>query len=376
MQSKNLIRCAAAGSGKTWGICRDALKIIRAGSNKRVLIVTYTNKGVEAIETEFKKQNFGVLDRRVVICSWYHFILYDLIKPYQTCLTNINEIKSLDFSELYGKRNFGKSGTKERYMNWCGNVKANYASEMAFQLNYLSENRVIKRLEMIYSSAYFDEIQDLAGYDFNIIELLMDSAISTTCVGDNKQATFKTHNTQKGKKQTGINIWFFFNDLQIKGKADIENNLCSRRFNKAICEFANLVFPNENNITTCMEENTEHDGVFLVCRRDIEEYYNHFKPTVLKYDKNTQTDVYQSLNFGQCKGLTFDRVLIYPNKPLRDFIDGKPLKSEQKYYVAVTRPKYSLAIVLDELPTNVNYKIETIQLQNNEIIVMRFVEDN
>ena len=339
----------------------------------KILIATYTNKGVEAIETEFKKQNYGVLDKHIVIRSWYQFLLYDLIKPYQTYLTGINEVKSFDFSNLYGKKNFAKTGTRARYVNRHGYIKANYASEMAIQLNAFSKNKVIERLEEIYSFVFIDEIQDMAGYDLNIIEMLMDSSISTICVGDNKQATYRTHNTQKGKKQTGANIWSFFDYVQTCGKANLENDLCSRRFNKQICAFVNSIFPNDNNISTSMEEETEHDGVFLVSRGDVAAYHDYFHPTGLKYDKNTSTEGYPSFNFGQCKGMTFDRVLIYPNNPLREFINGKALKSQQKYYVAVTRPKYSLAIVVDRFPDNENYKSEKIKLRNIEITVMRFI---
>lgn len=375
MQSKNLIKCSAAGSGKTWGICNSALDIIRGGNGKKILITTYTNKGVEAIEKEFKSQNNGILDKQVVIISWYEFLLCDLIKPYQTYLTNINEVKSFDFSHMYGAKNFAKIGTKERYITKSGNIKANFASEMALQLNIMSENKVIKRLEKIYGYTFIDEIQDMAGYDLNLIEMIMDSSISTVCVGDNKQATYRTHNTQKAKRQTGANVWSFFEYLQTHNKAYIENNSCSRRFNNEICSFANTIFPNENNITTCMDEKTEHDGVFLISREDVSTYYNYFKPIVLKYDKNTQTDGYPSYNFGQCKGLTFERVLIYPNNPLNDFIDGKPLKSPHKYYVAVTRPKYSLAIVSDKYPTS-NGKREVLRLGEKTITLIRLNEEN
>jgi len=97
---------------------------------------------------------------------------------------------------------------------------------------------------------------------------------------------------------------------------------------------------------------------------------------VLKYDKTTQMDSYPSFNFGQCKGLTFNRVLIYPNNPLRDFIGGKPLKSPQKYYVAVTRPKYSLAIVFNKFPDNNNCHKEMLKLGEKTITVMRLIVEN
>lgn len=56
------------------------------------------------------------------------------------------------------------------------------------------------------------------------------------------------------------------------------------------------------------------------------------------------------MNFGDAKGLTFNRVIIYPTTPMQEWIfshnkDLKP-KSRARLYVAVTRAKYSVAIVI------------------------------
>lgn len=57
------------------------------------------------------------------------------------------------------------------------------------------------------------------------------------------------------------------------------------------------------------------------------------------------------VSFGACKGETFDRVLIFPNGPLTNFVmKRKTLDVPEKYYVGVTRPKYSIAIVLKTMP--------------------------
>ncbi|MNE65435.1 hypothetical protein D3C80_1609140 [compost metagenome] len=55
------------------------------------------------------------------------------------------------------------------------------------------------------------------------------------------------------------------------------------------------------------------------------------------------------MNFGEAKGLSFDRVLIYPTKPFTDWLlDNNfdlPPTSRSKLYVALTRAKYSVGIV-------------------------------
>lgn len=357
MLSKNIIKVEAAGAGKTYGICEEALGLANEDtSKKKVLILSYTNRGIDSIKTEIRNQNFGVLSKKIEIMTWYRFLLGELIKPYQSVIFDINEVKSIDFSEAYGKINFKKKGTKERYMNSLRDIRSNVAGELACYIDEKSKGKTIRRIGNIYSHIYIDEVQDMAGYDLNIIELLMKSNISVTCVGDSKQATFKTNNSAKNKNKSGIYVWDFFREMIQCNIVEIKRNLVSRRFNQQICDFANDVFPNENNISTCMDESTEHDGVIILKRSDVNLYYAHFKPTVLRFNCKTLTDSYYAINFGECKGMTFERVLIYPNGVFKDFLlKKKVIGSPQKYYVAATRAKYSIAFVLDVLPKETDW---------------------
>lgn len=202
----------------------------------------------------------------------------------------------------------------------------------------------------------------------------MKSDIAITCVGDNKQATFRTNNSVKNKKMSGTNIWTFFQGMIDDNIVLINKNLVSRRFNCEICNFANLVYPNENNIRTSMNEITEHDGVFLIKNEDVKLYYEYYVPTILKYDRRTATGNYYSYNFGECKGMTFQRVLIYPNGPFLDFLlKRKKLSSPQKYYVAATRAKYSIAFVVESLPENKDWLIkENLKIGDKVIEIMRY----
>ncbi|MDD4570564.1 MAG: hypothetical protein PHE70_10650 [Tepidanaerobacteraceae bacterium] len=58
-----------------------------------------------------------------------------------------------------------------------------------------------------------------------------------------------------------------------------------------------------------------------------------------------------SKSSGESKGLTFERVLIFPTKPILDWMKdhSKTLKdqSQSKFYVALTRAKHSVAVVCD-----------------------------
>ena len=67
------------------------------------------------------------------------------------------------------------------------------------------------------------------------------------------------------------------------------------------------------------------------------------------------------MNFGECKDLTFDRILIFPNKPFFEYIQNcKALGSPEKYYIAITRPRYSIAIIVDKFPSKSKFALENI----------------
>ncbi len=374
---KNTIKISAAGSGKTYDICHDALAVVEGG-DKKILIVTYTNRGENAVETEIKKQNRGVLHQQIVIKTWYRFLLSDTIKPYQLYITgggSLNVVKGIDYSQTFGTVNYQRRGTRARYLTNAGNVLSNQASELACFLDKKSNGKIIGRLSEIYSNIYFDEVQDLAGYDIELLKLLLDSGISVTCCGDNKQATFRTHNAKKNKNQTGKNIWQFFRGLD---NVEIEKNLASRRFNRDICCFANKLFPVGDPITSIMDEETGHDGVFLIDQSDVDAYFYEFRPQVLRYDAKTVIEKYHAVNFGACKGETFDRVLIYPNGPLMDFVlSGKALKAPEKYYVGVTRPRYSIAFVMQKIPKKLSgYEEMAITCGNTQIRCLKYIVED
>lgn len=370
----NIAKMSAAGSGKTWDICHEALEVVKH-TEKRALIVTYTNRGAESVKNEIRKQHDMVLHPKVMVKTWYRFLLSDLIKPYQTGITgtSINHIKSVDFSEQFGQINRYKSGSYMRYINSGRNIRSNQAAELARLLNERSGGKSIARLEEIYDHIYFDEIQDLAGYDIELLRLLMESSIGITCCGDSKQATFKTHVAKKNKRQTGKNIWEFFRQLEKSGIVQVERNLASRRFNWEICCFANSVYPEGDAITTVMEDVTEHDGVFLIEVSDAELYHDHYAPQILRFDARTKVNR-PCVNFGACKGETFERVLIYPNGPLNDFIlKGTAFSAPEKYYVGVTRPKYSIAIAMKKLPTQLKqYDEVVVTLGDNTIRALKY----
>lgn len=373
MQLNNIVIMAAAGAGKTHDICKEVIENAKT-TNKKILITTYTNKGIESIEKEYKKQNNGVIDKNVVILSWFQFLLRELVKTYQSSILNkINIINSIDFNHQYGYINFNSRGTPKHYM-LTNNILSNTVSEFAIDSNIKSNNKVIQRLGEIYSHIYIDEIQDLAGEDIEILNLLFNSKIQIKCVGDVKQSTYTTYNAKKNKKITGIHLIDFFKELERKGIITLLFNNKTRRFGREICEFSNSICNDKNNrIESDKIYKEENQGVYLLDKKDFENYFKIYKPTILKFDAKTKID-YDSLNFGQCKGMTFDRVAIFPNKKYKEFLqNGTSLDSPCKYYVSATRARYSIVFVVEKLFENNNFKYTNINLEDNSIKVSKYM---
>ncbi|MFE7461027.1 UvrD-helicase domain-containing protein [Streptomyces sp. NPDC057554] len=206
---------------------------------------------------------------------------------------------------------------------------------------------VIDRLSRMYDQIYIDEIQDMAGYDLELLDLLMKSPIAVTVVGDPRQATFVTNNATKNKqfKGSGIVEW-------LGKRADlclVENRVESYRCNQEICDFADGLQPDLARTVSKNTEITGHDGIFAIRKSAVLEYAEKYAPTVLRWDKRADTCGLESMNMGTSKGSTFDRVLIFPTAPMVKYYktrDCTQAGDKAKLYVAVTRAKYSAAFVL------------------------------
>ncbi|MEN2665808.1 UvrD-helicase domain-containing protein [Listeria aquatica] len=371
--SKNRIKLACAGSGKTWGICND-VKNIDPKFGKKILLVTYTNSGVESIISEYKKQNNGVLDQNVEVITWYQFLLRELIKPYQSFFVNeINILESIDYDNQY-RLQFHKKGTKSYFLTNTNDVKVNNVSEFAVHLNKLSQGAVIRRLEEIYCAIYIDELQDLVGRDIDLLELLLASSIHLYCVGDYKQSTLKTHNAKANGKKAGRHIFDYLKSIKNKYSIEIIEENKSRRFGSDIAKFSNLVYPGDP-VIGIMDEQCDASGVFQISKKDIDKYLLLFEASVLRFNKRTDTMGYQAYNFGVSKGMTIDRVVIFPNGPLKQFLKAPTmdLSNKEKYYVGTTRAKYSMTFVVDKLVENEFFKHYEIESNNERFSVLKFI---
>ncbi len=394
---ENKVIFAAAGNGKTYNLCRQAIELIQT-TNKEILILSYTNEGKNSIENEYRKQNNGVIEKKVVIKTWYSFILSEFIKPYQ-CKLSLNfkhfkdeyefkippnYIRSIAFYSDEKPKRWCNSGHVQYYLNGSRDLYKDNVAALAIKCLNDSEEAVIKRLEEIYSHIFIDELQDYAGWDLEIFKSLFNSNIVVSCVGDYKQATFRTNNSSKNKKFRDDKIRDFFKELAKINLCEISYSNKTRRFNKEICSFVNSIF-NEKESNVIPNEDSkdvgeDNVGIYIIKNKHIKEYCDYYNPTILRYDRRSKINFEHScdvLNYGNSKGCTFDRVVIIPVSTVLPFImKQENISSKQtraKFYVACTRARHSVVFVIDQLKPSDLYKETTIDLNGIVIPALKYV---
>lgn len=343
---------AAAGSGKTQKIVTEAL-----GEQRRILIITYTEQNTSELRARLSAHH-GFLPQNIEVLTWYSFLLRHCVRPYQKPLYSSPRLENIYFASdpaarkaIGNRRYIPKKQVKDRYIFSDDLILGEFASEFAVQCDDANGGGVIKRLEKIYSRIFVDEVQDLAGYDLVLLEKLFCSTIQIDLVGDCRQITYKTNSiSNKYQNFRDAKILDFFQNLQTAGKCNLHFDTISRRCNQEICDFADSLYPQMPKTTSQNASQDDHKGVFFVQPDDVEQYYELYKPQILTWDRRVETVSGRRMNYGQSKGLTFDRTLIYPTQTIRTFLlNGDPsiLTNPSKFYVAITRARNSVALVYD-----------------------------
>jgi DNA helicase II / ATP-dependent DNA helicase PcrA len=355
---KNRIIVAAAGSGKTTLLVNEAL----SRPNSRILITTYTEANAAEIEKKFIEKN-ACVPSNVTLSGWFAFLLQHGVRPYQGCVTEML-IQGLHFNQGVSAQYTNESDLYH-YLNKHNQIYRDKVSKFVLKCNQLSEGRVIKRISGIFDEIFIDEVQDIAGYDLDLIEILMDSASGLLLVGDPRQGTYSTSDSQKYAKFKKSGIVDYFKQL-VASRDDImldENSLSTNyRCNPMLCDLSDALFPSFQRAVSSNTLTTGHDGIFLVRECDVEAYLRAFEPMQLRYSRGTSvSDIASVMNCGESKGLTFERVLIYPTKDFVKWLQNRTteLKPEPraKFYVALTRARFSGGVVVG---VNINIPAMTV----------------
>lgn len=345
--SQDKLIIAAAGSGKTTFLVNEAL----GKKEGKILITTYTQANEEEIRSKFIKLN-KCIPQNITIQTWFSFLLQHGVKPFQGCKFK-KKINGLVLYNGVSAKGIPERETEKHYFTSNLNIYSDKLSKFVIQCNNLSNGAVLERLSRIYTDIYIDEVQDLAGYDLEFLKLLFKSPINNLLVGDPRQGTYSTNNSQKYKRFKRSKIINFFEDNSIKIDTDDSSLTVNYRSCPAICDLSNKLFPDFQNTTSGNSIVTGHDGVFLIKSKDLENYLETYNPIQLRDSVKTKVnEKFKVMTFGKSKGLEFNRVLIYPTDAYVGWLKNNSLKlkptSRSKFYVAITRARQSVGIVCDE----------------------------
>ena len=344
MPSANRIILASAGSGKTTTIVSEAAQ----EPSIRSALITYTNNSEAELRT---KANWicGCVPPHMRTATWFGFLLQHMVRPYQRAAYP-GRVRGLAFVNGISAPRTSEADTKRHYFRRPGDIYVDKVSKFACKLIRDTGGMPVDRLAQIVDRIYIDEAQDLAGYDLDLIESLLDSDIEVVLVGDHRQATFKTNQSPKNRRYGRQGIVDKFSSWQDGGRTTIEIHNHSYRCVQEICDAADRLFPNVEGTVSRNHTRTGHDGMFLVRQRDVGAYVERFSPQALRYDRRMKNVPGIPYNFGESKGMTFERVLIFPHKPLQTYCLTGRLedagKELPKIYVAMTRARQSVGIVV------------------------------
>ena len=361
----NKIVIAAAGSGKTTYLVEEAVKIKGA----RVLITTYT----ESNEAEIRQKFFeliGHVPANVVIMTWFSFLITHGVKPYQGGLFEspvagmvlVATQSGLKYRTRQGHPVFWpEEDVDKHYFDPAGRAYSDKLPKLVMRCNERSDGAVVDRISRVFRNVFVDEVQDLAGYDLDILGALARSSVRLLMVGDPRQVTYLTHHERRYQKYAdGGIVDFLRNELPKQVPVHIDETTLNRshRNSASICAVSSRLFPalppsQACECVRCRTGTATSTGALIIRMADYAHYLAMVQPMQLR-DKITSRGVdrrWPAMNFGESKGRGFDHVVILPTEPMRLWLSDpasnlKP-QSRAKFYVALTRGRHSVAIAMD-----------------------------
>jgi DNA helicase-2/ATP-dependent DNA helicase PcrA len=347
----NHLTLAVAGSRKTQGIVERCASLPH---ERRVLVLTYTQANQEELIARLKQ--YAGDHHHTQVMGWFTFLLRNFARPFLPFKFNGRRVLGFNFDG----RPYRMAKGLSRFLDSTGAVYGCELARLAYELVGESKGALLRRLECIYDEILIDEVQDLSAYDWEIIDVLLHSSINVRMVGDIRQAVLATNpRSSKNAKYSYAGAIDWARKRQSQGLLEILESVTTWRCHPSIAKFSDSIFDPSWKFPETHSMNgmiTEHDGVFLVSTEHVLDYVRIFQPQCLRYNISSgKAFDLDYLNFKVAKGMTYDRVLIVPTAPIAQFIrSGTYLESNSasSFYVAVTRAKQSVAIVIDKAGTS------------------------
>lgn len=338
---------AVAGGRKTQSIVDDCKSCPEDG---RILVLGYTTASQNELINRIRAA--GVHGHRVEVMGWFSFLLQHLIRPYLPLLYEGRRLTGLNFEGDPGR--YAKGA--ERFLDGDDRAYKLHLAKLAHDVATASNGSAVDRLKHIYDEIYIDEVQDLGGWDLDVIEVLLRAELKITMVGDMRQALLSTNiRDPKNAQYRKEKIFDWFQLMERRKLLEIEQAPTTYRSSQSIATLSDSIFdPRLGYAPTvsASKEAHEHMGLFTVRESDAVAYAQEHEALCLRHSRAVAKHLdLPFITFGVAKGRTVDHVLIYPTARVLQFLaDGAPLEglAACTLYVGVTRAKHSVAFITDE----------------------------
>lgn len=331
---------SVAGSGKTTYIVDSLSK------NKRSLIVTYTQGNYQNLCQKISKK-FGLWPDNVFVMTYFKFLYNFCYKP---LLSDETKAKGI----IYPNKIERSWATKENDEFYLSKNRYFYHNRLAFYIeNRAGIDAIIHRLEKYFDEFIIDEVQDIAGRDFNFLEKIMVANMDMLFVGDFYQHTFDTSHDGTVNKSLFDDFGKYEKRFVRRGfYSDKDTLKKSWRCSPSVCQF----ITEQLKIQIDSNWNMSDDGNSNIVQ--VEDYvqakaiFNDESIVKLHYRKSYIWGK-ASRNWGDVKGEDNhqDICVILNKETAKKFAKGLlyelPPRIRNKFYVALTRA-HGKVFLIDE----------------------------
>lgn len=324
---------AVAGSGKTKCIV-DSLSL-----DKRSLIITYTNNNLRTLRKRILGK-FGYYPDNISIYSYFTFLYSFCYRPFLSRKFKTRGI-NYEANPIRGLRLIDQRYFFDGFRRLYGNRIAKFLEVQDVLGN------VNSRLEKYFDSLFIDEVQDLAGHDFNLLKSISQADVNIVAVGDFFQHTFDTsrdgnvnsnlHNDYEAYKEKFQDVGF---------SVDTESLIMSHRCSPNICDFIS----NNMGVKISSARNDNTNICIVESQEQADEIFHNKHIVKLFYREHYKYDCY-SRNWGECKGEDdHSDVCVVLNKTTlghyrKNKLSELAIQTKNKLYVACTRARGDLYFV-------------------------------
>lgn len=327
---------AVAGSGKTTHIINTLTK------DKRSLIVTYTDTNCSNLRERILEKFDGLWPENITLMTYFAFLYRFCYKPF---LSDKCKAVGICYNQDLIPR-YSKMTNLAFYMTSDRHLYSNRLSFFLEQCGIVPE--IQERITKYFDEFIIDEVQDIAGRDFNFLEKLMGTNVNILFVGDFYQHTFDTSRDGQVNAKLFDNISAYQKRYMAQGfTVDTDSLKGSWRCSKSICDYIRI---NLGISIFSARSDTDDTLIQYVSERDqIEQILNDEEIIKLHYQKAALAGIGHK-NWGATKGEDHADVCVLLNKATAKArksgkLSDLPISTKNKLYVAITRAKGNVYLI-------------------------------